>query len=75
MKANIGPADQWARFALGFVLLFLAGAGIIGPWGYVGVVPLLTAMVRYCPLYHLLGIQTSPKHPGKRSAHPDSPDT
>ncbi|HSV80173.1 MAG TPA: DUF2892 domain-containing protein [Ramlibacter sp.] len=68
MKTNIGPADQWVRFALGFVLLFLAGTGIIGPWGYiVAVVPMLTAMVRYCPLYHLLGIQTTTKHPGKRS--------
>jgi hypothetical protein len=57
-KGNVGAVDQWARFALGFVLLFLTGAGVIGPWGYVGLVPLLTAMFRFCPLYHVLGVST-----------------
>jgi hypothetical protein len=59
LKENVGPFDQWARYAGGFVLLFLAGAGIIGPWGYIGIVPLATAMLRYCPLYHALGIRTA----------------
>jgi hypothetical protein len=60
-RENIGPLDQWLRFALGFLLLFSAGAGIIGPWGYVGVVPLVTALVKYCPLYHALGLRTDRK--------------
>lgn len=59
MKTNVGAIDQWLRFSLGFVLLFLAGTGLIGPWGYIGVVPLATAAVRYCPLYHVLGFDTS----------------
>ena len=62
MKTNVGPVDLWLRFALGFILLFTAGAGIIGPWGYVAAaVPLATAAMRYCPLYHLLGLSTCQK--------------
>jgi len=57
-KQNVGALDQWLRFAVGFVLLFLTGAGIIGPWGYIGLVPLLTAMFRFCPLYHVLGLDS-----------------
>ncbi|HET8745734.1 MAG TPA: DUF2892 domain-containing protein [Ramlibacter sp.] len=55
---NIGPVDQWLRLSAGFVLLVLAGSGLIGPWGYLGLIPMLTAMVRWCPLYHLLGLRT-----------------
>ena len=62
-RENIGAVDQWLRFALGFVLLFTAAAGIVGPWGYVGVVPLVTAMFRYCPLYHALGLRTDRRTP------------
>lgn len=58
MKANVGAIDQWLRISVGFVLLFLAGTGIIGAWGYIGLLPLATAGLRYCPLYHALGIDT-----------------
>lgn len=61
VKTNIGPLDLWLRLAVGFVLLFAAGTGIIGPWGYLGVVPLATAAMRYCPLYHVLGLSTCPR--------------
>jgi len=59
LQRNIGAIDQWLRFALGFLLLFCAGAGLVGPWGYLGIVPLVTAMAGYCPLYHVLGIRTN----------------
>jgi hypothetical protein len=55
---NIGPVDQWLRLSIGFVLLVLAGTDLIGPWGFLGVLPMLTAMVRYCPLYHVFGVHT-----------------
>lgn len=58
LHRNIGPVDQWLRLSAGFVLLVLAGTGVVGPWGYLGVLPMLTAMVRYCPLYHVLGLQS-----------------
>ena len=57
-RQNVGTVDQWLRFSLGFVLLFLAAAGLIGPWGYLGLVAMATAAVRYCPLYHALRIDT-----------------
>jgi hypothetical protein len=60
LKQNVGTIDQWLRLALGFVLLFLAGTGTIGAWGYIGIVPLVTGAVRFCPLYALLGIRTCP---------------
>jgi hypothetical protein len=59
---NVGPVDQWLRLSVGFVLLMMAGTDLIGPWGYVGVLPMVTAMVRYCPLYHLFGVDTRPPH-------------
>lgn len=55
---NVGAIDQWLRFAVGFLLLFAAASGMIGPWGYIGIVPLATAMLKYCPLYHLLRLRT-----------------
>lgn len=61
MKTNVGALDQWLRFALGFVLIFLAGVGVIGPWGYVGVLLLATAAMRFCVVYQLLGISSRPR--------------
>ena len=58
MKSNVGTIDQYLRAALGFVLVFLAGTGVIGAWGYVGVVLMATAAFRFCPAYRVLGIDT-----------------
>ena len=46
--------------ALGLVLLSLAFVGPQTPWGYIGLIPLLTGIVGFCPLYRLLGINTCP---------------
>jgi hypothetical protein len=62
IRQNIGTFDQWLRLSLGFVLLFLAGTGLIGLWGYLGVVPLMTAVVRFCPFYAALGWRTNRTH-------------
>ena len=58
IQENMGPVDQWLRLSAGFVLMMLAGTDVIGSWGYVGVLPMLTAAFRYCPLYQLLGLHT-----------------
>ena len=58
MKLNLGVLDQMLRTMAGVVLLVQAGAGTLGAWAYVGIVPLLTGMAGYCPLYALLGIRT-----------------
>ena len=58
MKANIGTIDRVVRILAGLVLIGLAFTGTIGVWGYVGVVLLLTGVVRVCPAYSILGINT-----------------
>lgn len=58
MKANEGTLDRTLRVAAGLALIGLAITGAIGPWGYIGIVPLLTGAVGLCPLYSLLGIDT-----------------
>ena len=58
-ELNIGNLDRLLRLFVGLVLIVLAAFGRIGAWGYVGLVPLLTGLVAYCPLYRLLGIRTT----------------
>ena len=58
MKANVGTIDRAARFVLGVALIALAATGVIGIWGYIGVIPLATALFRFCPAYLPFGIST-----------------
>ena len=60
MNANVGGIDKILRVIVGIVLIGLAALGIVGAWGWVGVVPLLTGLLGRCPLYPLLGINTCP---------------
>ncbi len=62
MKANVGGADRVVRIIIGLALLSLL---FILPaptkwWGLVGVVPLLTAFMSFCPLYSIIGVNTCP---------------
>ena len=58
MRVNVGTPDRIVRIVAGLVLIGLAGAGAIGLWGYLGIVPVLSGLVRVCPAYSLLGIGT-----------------
>lgn len=58
-RLNVGNADRALRIVIGIGLMTMAAAGIIGAWGYLGVVPLLTGVSALCPLYSLLGITTT----------------
>jgi hypothetical protein len=58
MKANVGTIDRVLRIVAGIALIALAATSTIGPWGYIGVVALLTGVFRFCPAYPLLGINT-----------------
>ncbi|MBU1330043.1 MAG: DUF2892 domain-containing protein [Gammaproteobacteria bacterium] len=58
MKANIGTLDRTLRIAVGLCLIVLSLLGVIGMWGWVGLVPLATGALRFCPVYPLLGINT-----------------
>jgi len=58
MKLNVGTVDRIIRIVAGLALIGLAVAGTIGPWGYFGIVPVLTGLMRVCPAYSLLGVST-----------------
>ena len=60
MKANVGTIDRVLRVVAGVVLIGLAASGTVGLWGYIGVVPLITGLFRFCPLYPLIGMNTCP---------------
>ena len=60
MKTNVGGFDKWARVVIGAVLVGWALTG--GPWwAWIGVVPLVTGLFGFCPLYRLLGVNTCPR--------------
>lgn len=58
MKSNVGGIDKILRIVVGAALIALAAMGQIGVWGYIGVVPLLTGLFNFCPVYPPLGINT-----------------
>jgi hypothetical protein len=58
MKMNSGGIDRTLRVIVGLVLIGLAASGMVGVWGYIGVVPLLTGVVGFCPAYALFGMNT-----------------
>jgi hypothetical protein len=60
MKRNEAIWDRTIRVVLGLGLLSLVFVGPQTPWGIVGVVPLLTGLVGFCPLYRALGLSTRP---------------
>ena len=57
---NEGLADRLIRVAVGFFALSLAFVGPQTPWGYLGLIPLITGIVGFCPFYRLVGINTCP---------------
>ena len=58
-KRNIGNIDRALRILIGLVLIALVFVGPKTAWGWIGLVPLLTAAIGTCPLYSLLGFKTS----------------
>ena len=60
-KTNVGGIDRAARIVLGLVLIALVFVGPQTPFGWIGVVPLLTGLMRTFPLYSLLGKNTCPR--------------
>jgi hypothetical protein len=60
MQVNEGTVDRALRVVAGLALIGMAATHVVGLWGYIGVVPLLTGAVGMCPLYSVLGINTCP---------------
>jgi Protein of unknown function (DUF2892) len=64
MKSNVGGIDRILRIIVGLALIALAATGTIGVWGWIGIVPLATAALGFCPLYTVLGFSTCPLKQG-----------
>lgn len=58
MKLNVGGADRVIRIVLGLALIGLTLTDNIGLWGWLGIVPLATGAIGWCPPYALLGFNT-----------------
>lgn len=59
--ANINSTDRVIRLILGLVLISLAFFGPQTPWGYLGIILVVTAFINFCPLYALFGFSTKKK--------------
>lgn len=58
MKTNEGTIDRALRVIVGLVLIALAVTGTVGVWGWIGIVPIATGLIGWCPAYTLLGVNT-----------------
>lgn len=58
MTKNVGGIDRIARITAGLVLIALAATGTVGVWGWLGVVPLATGALGWCPPYAIFGWNT-----------------
>lgn len=61
MKANVGGIDRILRIVVGLALIIATLAGALPVWGWIGVIPLLTGLFSFCPLYRMIGICTNKK--------------
>jgi Protein of unknown function (DUF2892) len=60
MKSNVGGIDRILRIVAGLALIGATLSGVIGAWGWLGIVPLATGLMNFCPLYTVLGFSTCP---------------
>ncbi|MCU7371148.1 DUF2892 domain-containing protein [Paucibacter sp. O1-1] len=58
MNTNVGGIDRVLRITLGLALIGATLYGAIGPWGWIGLLPLVTGLVRICPAYLPFGLST-----------------
>ncbi|MGE0397632.1 MAG: DUF2892 domain-containing protein [Kofleriaceae bacterium] len=64
---NESSLDRLFRIVIGLVLVSLVFVGPKTPWGWLGVIPLLTGAFGFCPLYRLVGVSTC-RRPARRAA-------
>jgi hypothetical protein len=57
---NVGGVDKILRIVVGLALIAVAAMGIT-PWAWIGVVPLATGLLNWCPAYTLFGLNTNGK--------------
>ncbi len=61
MKKNIHPVERVVRIIVGIALISMAFVGPANPWFYLGIIPLATGLMGWCPPYQMLGFSTCPK--------------
>lgn len=55
---NVGNFDRFVRLAIGVALIAIVFVGPQTPLGWVGLIPLLSALIGFCPLYKMVGLST-----------------
>lgn len=60
MNKNVGGIDKTLRIAAGAILVGATAVGLLPVWGFIGIVPLATGLVGFCPFYPLLGLNSCP---------------
>ena len=65
MKANVGSLDKIIRIIVGRALIVLAYTGTLGVWAYIGIIPLVTALMGWCPIWSILKINTRKESPAE----------
>lgn len=60
MATNVGGIDKTLRVVAGAVLIGATAADLLPVWGYIGIVPLATGLMGWCPAYSLFGLNTCP---------------
>ena len=58
MTKNVGGIDRILRIVIGVALIAAAATGTVGVWGYLGLVPLATGLMGWCPPYAMFGFNT-----------------
>lgn len=61
MTSNVGGIDRILRIVAGIVLIALVFVGPQTPWGWIGIVPLATGLLGWCPAYVPFGISSCPR--------------
>ena len=61
MQKNVGAADKYLRIIVGLVLIALVFVGPQTPWGWIGLIPLLTGLFNFCPAYVPFKFSTTKK--------------
>lgn len=58
LEKNMGGVDRISRVGLGLALMASAAVGALGPWAYIGVIPVITGALGSCPAYTVFGFKT-----------------
>lgn len=66
MSSNVGTVDRALRLAVGLGLIAAASIGLVDAWGWIGAVPLLTALAGVCPLYRAVKLSSLEVHQNYR---------